>query len=177
MNITTSIRRLAVVASGGAAAMTLLATAAVGTGADPIIGTGDDDTLRGTARADVIRGLGGDDWAYGRAGGDSIGGGGGDDYPFGGKGADILKGGPGDDSFVPGGGLDRVRGGDDRDVVFLAKDHRADRVSCGAGRDRVYGATSRDVVADDCEFVTSEPPSCRSLPIRMTTPYAEPARC
>jgi Ca2+-binding RTX toxin-like protein len=177
MRITTSLRRLAVVAGGSAAAVTLVAGAAIGAGADPIIGTGHGDDLHGTARADVIKGLGGDDWAYGKAGADQIGGGGGDDYPFGGKGADVLRGGPGDDSFIPGGALDRVRGGDGRDVVYLAKDHRADRVSCGSGRDKVYGVTSRDEVAKDCEFVTSETPSCRIVPSRGTTPYAEPARC
>jgi Ca2+-binding RTX toxin-like protein len=176
MKVTTSMRRLAAVVSGSAAALTLVAGAAIGAG-DPITGTGKGDTLRGTAHADVIAGLGGPDWLYGRAGDDEIGGGTGADYPYGNKGDDILRGGPGADGFVPGGGLDRVRGGDGKDMIYLAKDHRADRITCGSGRDKVFGVTSRDHVGDDCEVVRSDPPACRTLPTRPTTPYAEPARC
>jgi serralysin len=173
----TNIRRLAVVAGGGVAALTVVAGTAVGMTGSTITGTGKGEDLVGTSGADVLLAYGGQDWLYAAPGDDEAHGGDGNDYLYGGRGRDELRGGPGRDGFIPGGQLDRVFGGDGKDIVYLAKDHRADKVHCGAGFDRVYGVTNRDGVADDCEFVTSEPPSCRSLPTRSTMLAAEPAGC
>jgi Ca2+-binding RTX toxin-like protein len=174
---TKNIRRLAVVAGGGVAALTVVASAAVGVTGSTITGTGHGDDLRGTIGADRILAYGGPDWLYAKAGADEAHGNKGDDYLYGGSGRDELRGGPGQDGFIPGGQVDRVFGGDGKDIVYLAKDHRSDRIHCGSGFDRVYGVMKRDDVADDCEFVTSDHPSCRSVPTRSVTAAAEPARC
>jgi serralysin len=173
----TNIRRLAVVAGGGAATLTVVAGTAVGVPGSTITGTGQGEDLRGTAGADVLLAYGGQDWLYAKAGADEAHGGKGDDYLYGGSGLDELRGGPGRDGLIPGGQLDRVFGGDGKDIVYLANDHRADKVHCGDGFDRIYGVRKRDDVADDCEFVTSDHPSCRSLPTRSVMVAAEPARC
>jgi Ca2+-binding RTX toxin-like protein len=173
----TNVRRLAVVAGGGVAALTVVVGSAVGVAGSTIIGTGHGEDLNGTRGADLLLAYGGQDWIYAKAGADEAHGNKGDDYLYGGTGRDELRGGPGRDGFIPGSQVDRVFGGDHKDIVFLASDHRADKVHCGAGFDRVYGVTKRDKVAHDCEWVTSKHPSCRSLPTRLAPLAAEPARC
>jgi Ca2+-binding RTX toxin-like protein len=96
-----------------------------------IVGTSDDDVLRGTRRVDVIVGRAGDDTIHGKGRNDLICGGGNSDTIFGGGGADIIIGGSGDDeipgqwgvfdSAVPGPGDDFVDGGtgDEDEVVYL----------------------------------------------------------
>ena len=176
MNITTGLRRCAAVAGGSAGAMALVASAAAGVSSDPITGTGKGDDLKGTSGADVIYAYGGRDWVAARAGADEIHGNKGMDYLFAGKGADLLIGGPGNDGLAPSGGVDRVFGGLGKDMVYLTKDHRVDHVDCGARRDKVWGVTKRDEVADDCERVTSEMPSCRIAPTQ-TERFSTEARC
>jgi Ca2+-binding RTX toxin-like protein len=174
---TTNVRRLAVVAGGGVAALTVVTAAAVGMTGSTITGTGHGEDLNGTRGADVMLAYGGQDWLYAKAGADEAHGNKGDDYLYGGSGRDELRGGPGRDGFIPGAQVDRVFGGDGKDIVYLANDHRGDKVHCGSGFDRVYGVTKKDAVADDCEFATSEHPSCRTLPTRSVLPATEPARC
>ena len=178
MNIGTRLRRCAVVVGASTGALALVGSAAVGMGRDAITGTGQSDDLKGTSNADLILAFGGPDWVVGRAGADEIHGHKGQDYLSGGKGRDIVNGGPGRDGLAPAGGADRVFGGTGADMVYLTKDHRADRVDCGGGRDKVWGVTKRDDVANDCERVTSDMPSCRIAPLRGGERFAtEAARC
>jgi Ca2+-binding RTX toxin-like protein len=176
MNITTSLRRWAAVAGGSAGALALVASAAAGVSSEPITGTSKGDDLKGTSDADVIYAYGGRDWVAARAGADEIHGNKGMDYLFAGKGADVLIGGPDNDGLAPSGGSDVVFGGRGKDMVYLTKDHRVDHVDCGSGRDKVWGVTKRDEVADNCERVTSEMPSCRIAPTQ-TERFATAARC
>ena len=88
-----------------------------------------------------------------------------------------MIGGPDRDWLVPAAGPDHVFGGRGNDVVYLTKDPRVDRVDCGGGRDKVWGVTKRDAIANNCERVTSDLPSCRIAPAggeRFTT---KAARC
>lgn len=73
--------------------------------ADPIVGSGGDDTIIGTDDDDEIRGEAGDDRIQGRAG---------DDVLIGGSGADILFGGAGSDQFI----IDFVWGRPDEVIDF-----------------------------------------------------------
>jgi Ca2+-binding RTX toxin-like protein len=74
-----------------------------------IIGTPDDDPLRGTPAADRIFGLAGDDYLTGRGGGDLLVGGSGRDGMDGGPGADTMVGGIEDDHAIGGPGVDTLR--------------------------------------------------------------------
>ena len=176
MNITTSLRRCALVAGGSAGALALVASAAAGVTSEPITGTSKGDDLKGTSDADIIYAYDGRDWVAARAGADEIHGNKGMDFLFAGKGGDVLIGGPGNDGLAPSGGVDTVFGGLGEDTVYLTKDHRVDHVDCGAGRDKVWGVTKRDDVADNCERVTSDMPSCRIAPTQ-TERFATEARC
>ena len=177
MNITTSLRRCAVVVGASAGAVALAGSAAVGLGADPILGTSQGDDLKGTARADEIYAFGGRDWVVGRAGADEIHGNKGQDFLSGGQGRDALIGGPDRDWLAPAAGPDHVFGGRGNDVVYLTKDPRVDRVDCGGGRDKVWGVTKRDEVANNCERVTSDMPSCRIAPVGGERFATKAARC
>jgi Ca2+-binding RTX toxin-like protein len=90
-----------------------------------IVGTPDNDRLRGTPKEDVIVGLGGHDRIFGRAGDDiicadsgfdRINGGAGDDVILGGRRQDSLKGQQGDDRLLGEKGLDFLWGGAGNDV-------------------------------------------------------------
>jgi Ca2+-binding RTX toxin-like protein len=77
-----------------------------------IVGTDQDDVLRGTPGRDVIWGGGGDDTILGSLGNDLLCGGTGADLTHGGRGNDIADGGAGDDDQVIGDlGDDRLLGG------------------------------------------------------------------
>ena len=87
-----------------------------------IIGTGDDDNLRGFQYRDVAQGLGGDDNVKGKAGKDLLCGGGANDSMkggsendqlVGGKGSDVLNGNSGDDKCIGGPGDDTFKGCED----------------------------------------------------------------
>lgn len=121
--------------SGGVAiglALLLAAVLAAGVAAAPgdepprcrgeaatIVGTSDDDLLRGTEERDVIWAGPGDDTVYGGRGSDVICGGPGADLLRGGRGNDTILGGPGDEDRVYGDlGDDKLTGGPgDRDEV------------------------------------------------------------
>ncbi|MGH2530346.1 MAG: calcium-binding protein [Actinomycetota bacterium] len=68
-----------------------------------IVGSPQNDVLRGTPGEDIILGLGGDDVIRGLGAKDRICGGPGDDRLMGGRGNDLLSGGTGDDSLDGGG--------------------------------------------------------------------------
>lgn len=75
-----------------------------------IVGTEDNDKIRGTPDDDVIVGLGGNDDIKGKGGNDTICGGEGNDKLHGNKGNDILIGGPGYDKIHGGQGFDTCDG-------------------------------------------------------------------
>jgi Ca2+-binding RTX toxin-like protein len=76
-----------------------------------IVGSADDDRLRGTPRADVILGRGGDDVISGRDGRDLLCGGRGHDFLRGGGGNDKLNSGLASDANSGDGGNDLIDGG------------------------------------------------------------------
>jgi len=78
-----------------------------GAGSKLIVGTEDNDRLRGTSRDDVIFSLGGKD---------TIKGGKGDDCIVGGSGNDVIRGGRGNDSIIGGEGTDKIFGGKGSDI-------------------------------------------------------------
>jgi Ca2+-binding RTX toxin-like protein len=96
-----------------------------------ILGTRQDDALRGTPRRDVICSLDGNDTLRSMAGPDSV------------------SAGPGDDQVYPGPGRDTVSAGPGNDYVDTVDGYR-DVVDCGSGIDRVL-ADSRDRVSTNCE--------------------------
>ena len=92
-----------------------------------ILGTSEDNIIRGTDLADLIFAFGGDDIIYGGQGNDCIVAGGGNDLVFGnagsdhlvgGEGNDILKGYSGEDKLTGGLGFDVLDGGDDFDLSY-----------------------------------------------------------
>ena len=81
-----------------------------------IIGTSQNDKLKGTSRADVIAGQDGNDTIKGLRGNDRICGGNGKDKLKGGSGNDKLQGGKGKDTLIGGPGADKLKGGPGRDT-------------------------------------------------------------
>jgi Ca2+-binding RTX toxin-like protein len=90
-----------------------------------IVGTADDDYLRGTSGRDVIVGLGGDDRILARGGSDLV---------CAGAGDDLVRGGPGRDFLYGSGGADELRGNAGRDWV-----------NGGSGDDREIGGADGDL--------------------------------
>jgi predicted extracellular nuclease len=124
-----------------------------------IIGTPDDDILRGTNSNDLIRGLAGNDLLLGRDGSDIIYGGDGNDVVNGGNGHDTLYGDNGNDIVLGGNGNDRLYGGDDNDTLIggngddlLVGGQGYDLFTGGSGRDRFYLSDTRtgdfDIITD-----------------------------
>jgi Ca2+-binding RTX toxin-like protein len=100
-----------------------------------LIGTGDVDTLSGSAGADEIGGQGGDDVLRGGAGNDRIDGGGGHDDLFGQIGNDELHGGDGDDELDGGYGADLIYGEAGNDYINSIRG--ADVLDGGDGNDNI----------------------------------------
>jgi Ca2+-binding RTX toxin-like protein len=118
-----------------------------------IVGTPDDDWLKGTIGDDVIygrggndriRGIGGNDVLCGGNGDDHVDGGPGSDFVFGEGGDDVLGGGDGRDTLRGHGGNDEVDGGEGLDTYGF---HEADgpvdvdlkdRVATGEGTDSLF---------------------------------------
>lgn len=107
-----------------------------------IIGTPDDDLLRGTTGYDIISGLDGNDRIVALAGNDTI---------FGDRGNDLISGGDGNDSISGGLGVDRIFGnkgdddissGDGIDIIFGGDGN--DLISGEAGKDRIFGGNNSD---------------------------------
>jgi len=103
-----------------------------------IVGSGGDDTLKGSPAGDSI--LAG-------AGRDSIDGGGGADLIAGGRGRDTINGDGGNDSIFGGGGRDEINGDSDSD--FLVGGGGRDTIHGGDGTDRVFGGAGRDIIDGD----------------------------
>jgi len=127
------------------------------TGGCTIIGTEDDDVLRGTVRDDwicalggndVVRGLGDDDRIEGGDGDDVLYGDAGNDRVDGGRGADQLFGDAGNDTIEGGPGADLLNGGDGNDWLYAKGDSTKDSVLGGGGtEDRASIDTGLDDVS------------------------------
>lgn len=134
-----------------------------------IVGTGDNDRIRGTPARDVIVGLGGQDRILGRGGNDVLcggrrkdwlSGGSGDDRLYGGeasdwhlgwKGNDVLVGAAGNDPLVGDTGHDVLLGQRGADVLdpgrgndMAIADVGDDSVEVGRGQDRYEGGEGED---------------------------------
>lgn len=119
-----------------------------------IIGTPNDDWLKGTRGDDVICAGDGDDTVTGGSGDDLICAGPGNDTVTGGAGADTLLGAEGDDSLNGNDGPDRLSGGPGGDLlVGEPGDDVAmgglgdDLLRGGAGADRLFGEDGRDTLS------------------------------
>ncbi|MDQ3986742.1 MAG: hypothetical protein M3280_09625 [Actinomycetota bacterium] len=109
-----------------------------------IVGSRDDDRLRGTPRSDVIVGLGGNDRIDGRGGGDLVCSGPGADRVQGGFGADVILGGGGADKIDGGPGDDNLEGQQRRDVLRGGNGRTdTDTLVGGNDRDRLVGGDGR----------------------------------
>jgi hypothetical protein len=102
-----------------------------------MVGTGQDDTLDGTAGIDMIFGLGGKNTLNGNSGNDLLCGGNSSDTLNGGDGNDILDGENGSDTLNGGNGNDILRGSSGSDTL-----------TGGAGGDFFSGGTGSDVATD-----------------------------
>lgn len=98
-----------------------------------MIGTLDDDVIRGTQQSDTICSMAGDDVIYGNGGNDQLRGYDGNDELVGGAGDDILNGGY---------GRDRLRGEAGADLLYGDQD--ADNLNGGGNRDTCYGGAAHD---------------------------------
>jgi Ca2+-binding RTX toxin-like protein len=110
-----------------------------------IVGTGQDDNIKGRGGRDVIVGLGGHDRINGR---------GGDDLICGGGGRDLIRGKGGDDEASGGGkrdvvfgqsGNDRLIGGGGADAIFGLPGN--DQIKAGAGGDFMVSGAGDDLVS------------------------------
>ena len=101
------------------------------------------DTLVGTAADNTIRGLGGPDRIFGLGGSDRL---------FGDRGNDRLVGGPGNDALNGGGGTDTFKGGKGKDTIKAA-DGKKETVDCGKGSNDEATVDDNDAVTG-CEEVT-----------------------
>jgi len=98
-----------------------------------IIGTVDDDVIRGTQRSDKICSISGNDVVHGGRGNDQLRGYDGNDDLFGGRGDDILNGGYGKDDLRGDAGEDTLYG-----------DQHADTLDGGNNRDTCFGGAAPD---------------------------------
>lgn len=144
----------------------------LGSADNPLLGTGNDDTMEGGGGDDWLYGAGGHDLIYGRDGndtlwageiylngdwrtdriGDLLDGGAGDDVLYSGGGSDVLQGGDGNDKLAGGGG-DQLFGGNGNDTVFVQQilvdgvwvdDPAAAMLDGGAGDDKLTGGGGAD---------------------------------
>lgn len=126
-----------------------------------VIGSLQDDMIRGDDKKNQLDGSGGMDTLEGGGGNDTLNGGDGNDKLDGGDGVDILngqdgddilKGGEGNDILKGGKGTDRINGGADRDLIFgddgpkAAKDAGNDILSGDGGNDTIYGYRGEDTL-------------------------------
>ena len=112
-----------------------------------IVGTEEDDVLRGTNGRDVIWAGGGNDRIIGGNGNDVICGGAGDDTVQGGNGNDLLLGGSGADRIEGGNGSDELFGEDGDDELFGG--NGKDRGSGGRNADLMVGGNGKDSANGD----------------------------
>ncbi len=111
---------------------------------DRVVGSGQNDYLRGYEGQDVLIGGDGNDSLLGDTGNDDLQGNAGNDTIFGGDGADTLRGGQGIDTVSGGTGDDQVYGGVLNDLLF--GDAGADLFYAGLGDDTLYGGEGADTL-------------------------------
>lgn len=114
---------------------------------DVLIGSDDNEILRGELGADDIQAGGGDDVVRGSRGGDTIAAAGGDDFVRAGVGDDVVFGGPGNDRIRGGRGSDDIDGLEDSD--FITAGGGQDTVAGGAGDDTLNGGQGFDQLTGD----------------------------
>ncbi|THH39034.1 calcium-binding protein [Aliishimia ponticola] len=112
-------------------------------GFEKLLGTSQDDDIRGDDANNDLRGLSGNDVLNGRGGNDSLRGSNGDDRLLGADGNDFLFGGFGADDLRGGSGSDQLAGdaGDD----FMLGDNGADTLNGGVGEDTMTGGNGADI--------------------------------
>ena len=120
---------------------------------ETIVGTPNNDLLRGGAGDDTIDGIPGDDCLFGDAGSDKLTGAEGTDQLEGGRDPDELSGNDGNDRAIGRGSDDRVKGDAGKDRVqgsggndMVNGDGGKDTVRGGTGKDRVEGGPGNDKV-------------------------------
>ena len=120
---------------------------------DVICGLGGNDTIYGSGGDDIIRAGRGDDTIYGQSGNDLIFGGHGNDNILGHRGNDIIFGGygneeiwggGGDDTIWGGYGIDEIRGEADDDTLY--GEDGPDLIHGGRGDDTIYGGSGDDII-------------------------------
>jgi Ca2+-binding RTX toxin-like protein len=135
----------------------------IGAGADPIIGTADDDRMVGHLGDDDLIGMDGNDELFGGAGDDVLSGRADNDTLFGGSGEDVLIGGDGNDLLVGGEGADMIVGGRGRDTLSYQGSNAAVAVNLSSqtvsggdatgdqisGIENVYGSDHGDTIVGD----------------------------
>ncbi len=109
-----------------------------------ILGSKNNDTLKGTNNNDLIKGRKGDDSLDGGEGNDCLKAGKGNDTLDGGYGNDILKGGKGDDTLDGGYGNDILKAGKGDDTLDGGYGH--DYLKAGKGNDNLRGGYGNDVL-------------------------------
>ena len=139
-----------------------------------VIGTGDGQTLNGSALGDILAGrdgdqllqsFGGADTLYGGAGDDTLSAGAGNDVlwgedgadtAYGGMGDDVVRGADGQDQLHGDTGQDTLAGGAAADTLWGDGGHDlafgeagADALYGGAGRDTLYGGDGDDTISAD----------------------------
>lgn len=111
-------------------------------GANIILGTPQNDRIRGTNGIDVILGFEGNDRLLGKNGDDCLVGGEGKDRILGGKGNDIIFGNDGHDRLHGAKGNDIIDGGDGKDRII--GNSGDDILVGGSDKDKIYGNKGHD---------------------------------
>ena len=113
-------------------------------GFETLVGTRDDDDLRGGATDDSISGGKGDDALLGFVGNDTLAGQLNDDFLDGMDGDDFIKGQAGEDTLQGNIGADDLRGGRDNDTLTGGSGN--DTLAGGGSDDRLSGETGADIL-------------------------------
>jgi Ca2+-binding RTX toxin-like protein len=108
-----------------------------------IVGTGNNDTIKGNGGDDHIVGNNSQDDLYGGSGQDWIEGGDGDDHIYGDDSSDLLDGGSGQDNIYGGAGNDILRGEDGDDTLLGEAGN--DILIGGQGQDTLTGGDGSDL--------------------------------
>jgi Ca2+-binding RTX toxin-like protein len=154
-----------------------------------VVGTAQDDWIKGNTSGNRIEGRGGNDTIYGDAGNDFLYGGAGNDTIFGGEGNDTLYGGAGNDWLYGGGGSDTLYGesgnnvllggaGDDRLNARLSADSTARNLLVGgAGSDRLQGGPGQEILIGGTTSYDSRAAALAAVMDRWTAGDSFSNRC
>lgn len=104
---------------------------------DYLIGTPENDDIKGLDGDDILLGFDGEDIVDGGDGDDFLFGGAGDDIAYGGDGDDLLDGGTGDELLFGGAGNDQLHGNEGNDI--LIGDAGSDFINGEQGDDILQG--------------------------------------